>query len=143
MADAIYRFLTAVGYPHPLHPVLTHVTIGSVIAALVFGLVGWIARRRVLMTTAYHVLILGFISAFLTISVGVIDWLHFYGGQWITAIIVKMIASGVLLLLMLATLIVQREVGRESKILLVFYILMFLNVMVLGFFGGNLVYGGG
>ena len=143
MPEAIYAFLTAVGYPHPLHPILTHITIGSVFGAVLFAVVGWIWRRPVLWTTARHVIVLAFISAFFTAGMGVIDWLHFYAGALLPAIVVKMVASGVLVVLLLVTILVQRRLPLESKLLLLFYVLALANVIVLGFFGGNLVYGSG
>ena len=143
MPDAIYAFLTAVGYPHPLHPILTHITIGSVIGAVLFAVVGWIWRRPVLWTTARHAIVLAFISAFFTAGMGLVDWQHFYAGAPLTAITVKIIASAVLVVLLLATILVTRRLPAGSKLPLLFYLLAFANVIVLGFFGGNLVYGSG
>ncbi len=143
MPDAIYDFLTAIGYPHPLHPVLTHITVGSVIAAFIFGLIAWIFNRNTLMASARYLIILAFISAFVTAGIGVVDWLHFYGGELLTAILAKMIGTGVLVLLLIATLILQRNLPRESRLPVLFYFLLLINVIVLGYFGGNLVYGSG
>jgi uncharacterized membrane protein len=141
MPNAIYGLLNAIGLPHPLHPILVHITIGAVVASFLFSLVALLFNRPVLFDTARHSIILGFISAFFTIFMGFIDAFQF--GWWLTErIVIKMVLSGVLMLLLLATILVGRTLKKDSKIPLIFYTLAMVNVLAIGFFGGYLVYGG-
>ena len=40
MVESLYTFLAAVGFTHPLHPMLTHVPMGMIIGMVVFSLLG-------------------------------------------------------------------------------------------------------
>ena len=48
MFDFIYEMLQKFGYTHPLHPTLTHLPIGLVLAAFVFGLIAIVFRKPLL-----------------------------------------------------------------------------------------------
>ncbi len=141
MPNAIYSVLNALGLPHPLHPILVHITLGAVVASFLFGIIAWIFNRPVLYTTARHSIVLGFVSAFFTIFMGFMDAFQF--GWWLTErIVIKIVLSGVLMLLLLATILVGRRLKKDSKIPLIFYTAAVVNVLAIGFFGGYLVYGG-
>ena len=140
MADIIYKIFTAVGFAHPMHPILVHITIGSVVAAFIFALLGLITKRNELFTSARHAILLGFISSFLTSFMGVIDWLHFRNGSMSTTITLKLILSATLAVFLLATLIVNKRVKLDSKLSVLFYAICVINVFALGLFGGDLVY---
>ena len=142
MANAIYAFLGALGFTHPVHPILVHITIGSVVGAFVFGLIAWLFKRPVLYATARHGSVLGLVSAFFTVFMGVMDWQYRFGGEWPYPIILtKMILSGVLFLILFAVVLVNRRVPKDSKIPLVFYTAAAVDVLAIGLFGGRLVYG--
>ena len=46
MIDAIYGFLQGLGYGHPLHPPLTHLPMGLVIASFVFAVLSLLISQR-------------------------------------------------------------------------------------------------
>ena len=140
MPDAIYSVFEALGYTHPVHPLLVHISVGTVIGTFLFGIFALILKKPVLWTTARHGVVLSFIASFFTIFMGFMDALRegWWGTQTIT---IKIILSGVLQLLLLATILVNRKLPKDSPVSLIFYTLGLANVLVLGFFGGNMVYG--
>ncbi|MDY0039100.1 MAG: c-type cytochrome domain-containing protein [Desulforhabdus sp.] len=138
--DSFYEALAKIGYPHPVHPVLTHFLIGLVMAALVFGLAAWVLRSSNLTTTARHCIILALIGAFPTILTGFLDWQHFYVGAWIFPIKMKMLLAMVLLVLLSTTALLALKGVRTSKGILLMYLCCFLTVMAIGYFGGELVF---
>jgi mono/diheme cytochrome c family protein len=135
----IYNALEAIGYAKPLHPPLTNVPIGVVIAAFVFGLVHWAFRRPSPAQTARHCLILVLAAWFPTVFLGYLDWQHRLDGIWVFPIVMKMILAGALLILLVLGVVF----GRRGKNVLGLYALCFLVVVGLGYFGGELVYGRG
>ena len=94
MIEFIYQTLTKFGYTHPLHPTLTHVPIGMVMGAFLFMLVPLIFRRTNLAQTARNCSVLALIAAVPTALLGIMDWLHFYGGSLLFPIKMKLILAG-------------------------------------------------
>lgn len=142
MDTAFYNILQAIGYGHPLHPVLTHLVIGPVIAALLFALLGWFANKPVFLRTARHMTGLAFIFWFLAVAVGVLDWVHFYGASVdIPQIQIKVIFALILLVILVTTLVVNRFSPENSKRPIILYLLAVVCVIVIGFEGGDLVFG--
>lgn len=139
MTATIYELSVSIGYHHPLHPTLTHVPIGLVIGGFVFGVAGKFIRRPSLVQTARHCMGLALIAAFPTILLGLMDWQHFYGGSWLFPITMKLIFAGTLLVLLAAVVFMKKDTFNVK--LLALYAACFLNVVALGFFGGELVYG--
>ena len=140
MGNLIYKIANAIGLMDPLHPVLVHITIGTVAASLVFTILGHIYKKQTFHTVARYNANLSLVSVFFTIPMGIVDWQHFRGGVMSTTIAMKLILSGVLLVLLIITFIVNRKQKEGSIPLLVLYILNAVNVGALGFFGGRLVY---
>jgi len=141
MGNFIYSIFGALGYTHPFHPVLVHLVIGPVIAAFLIALAGWIWNRDAFLRTARHLTVFAFILWFFTVFMGITDWQHFMGGAPVPAITAKLILAGVLFLLLLATILVNRRLPVSSRIPIIFYTLSTLTVAGLGYFGGQLVYG--
>jgi len=141
MFDAIYRFLAQHGYPHPIHPTEVHMPIGLIVAALVFSVVAIGFRKPMLARTAHHCTILAGIFLLPTILFGLMDWQHFYAGEWIFAIRLKLILAVVLIILVFSSILLAGKKGVDSKLVLGNYIASFVVVVVLGYLGGNLVYG--
>jgi len=141
MFDPIYEFLAKLGYTHPIHPTEVHMPIGLVVASLVFIYIAVIFRRHNLEQTVRHCIILAFIWIFPTMLFGYMDWQHFYAGAWLFPIKVKLATATVLALLLLLAVIVAHQRGPASKLAVTLYTLCFLAVVVLGYFGGQLVYG--
>jgi uncharacterized membrane protein len=141
--DSFYRTLAALGYTHPLHPPFTHVTIGLVVAAFIFGFVALLLHRPALAASARHCLVLAWFFFFPTVLLGFMDWQHFYHGAWIFPIIAKIFLATFLFIVLSLGLILLYKGRVESRLLLVVYVLGFLAVTALGYFGGQLVFGGG
>ena len=141
MGNFIYNTLGSVGFTDPLHPILTHLVIGPVIAALLIALFAWIFNKPAGFRTARHLTVFSFVMWFFTVAMGFLDWKHFQSGQLIHAIIMKFILASVLFLILLATILVNRRLPLESKIPIIFYALSTACVLALGYYGGSLVYG--
>ena len=141
MFDPVYEFLGKLGYTHPIHPTEVHMPIGLVVASLVFIYTAMIFRRHNLEQTVRHCILLAFIWIFPTMLFGYMDWQHFYAGAWLFPIKVKLATAVVLTVLLLLAVIVARQRGPASKLAVALYTLCFLAVVVLGYFGGQLVYG--
>ncbi|MBK1692185.1 c-type cytochrome domain-containing protein [Ectothiorhodospira mobilis] len=138
--DSIYRFLESLGYTHPIHPILVHLTIGLVIAALIFSLLSRIPRYSRFAVTAQHCATLAFFSVFPTVLLGVMDWFHYYGGSLIYPIKMKIfLASGLGMLLLLAVLLHVKFTSR-SRVIITIYLFALSAVTGLGYFGGELVF---
>ena len=46
MIEFLYNTLAKVGYTHPIHPAVTHLSVGMVIGAFLFGIVAWKLRHQ-------------------------------------------------------------------------------------------------
>ena len=141
MFNFVYEFLSRMGYSHPIHPTEVHMPIGLVVGAVVFSLTALVFRRQGLLKTARHCIILSFIWVFPTILFGIMDWQHFYAGAWLFPIKVKLVLAPLLAVLLLAALVLGRKGRERSRAVLSLYGLCFLVVVVLGYFGGQMVYG--
>lgn len=141
MIDALYAFLNKMGYHHPIHPTEVHMPIGLVVGAFIFALVAFMFHRQKLLLTPRHCIILAFIWVFPTMLLGYMDWQHFYAGAWIRPIKVKLTVAPLLAILLAAAIYLGRKFGAVSIKVLPVYFLCFCAVVVLGYFGGQLVYG--
>ena len=142
MFDSIYQFLDRIGYPHPIHPTEVHMPIGLIVGALVFRIAAMLFRRPALAQAAHYCTILAFIFLFPTILFGFMDWQHFYAGAWLHPIKIKLFLAAVLIAWISAGLFIAYKRGIESRFVMLNYSVSFLLVVVLGYFGGDLVYGG-
>jgi len=153
MFHPVYVFLKSIGYAHPIHPMVTHIAVGLTIGALVFGLVSVIFRRVRLKLTAWHCALLALISVVPIAFFGLMDWQEKYNGEWMTAIIAKMILAGCLLVLLFVALMLGRASEEEKQgsaqwpwrnpraiAALVLYGVCTGIVVALGYLGGSLVY---
>ena len=143
MIAALYDFLSAVGYHHPLHPALTHVPVGLTIGAFVFFLVAYFLNRPRYVQTAKHCIVLALLGAIPTIFAGILDWQHFYGGAWLFPIRMKLGLAAALLVLLILIVSVSIRDEMETSMTRRFLLHLFslLVVISLGYFGGELVYG--
>ena len=141
MFDIVYRSLAAIGYTHPIHPTEVHMPIGLVVGALVFAVTATVFRRERLAMTPRHCVILAFLWVFPTMLFGFMDWQHFYGGAWLFPIKVKLTVAPTLALVLLVSILLARKHGATSFRVLVCYGICFCLVVILGYFGGQLVYG--
>ncbi len=143
MIEFLYDTLEKIGYVHPIHPALTHIPMGLVIGAFIFAVIALLFRRSVLPQLAYkRILLLAFVFLFPTVLFGYTDWQHFYEGAWLFPIKMKLVLSGVLIVLLVIALMVGRKAEKETKGMLAVYALCFVAVTALGYFGGQLVFEG-
>jgi mono/diheme cytochrome c family protein len=142
MIEFFYKILTTIGYTHPIHAPTTHIPVGMVIGAFIFGVISWKFRKAILARTAHHCIILALLALLPTVIAGIMDWQHFYGGAWLFPIKMKLPLAGLLLILLVFALSAGARAESISKQTLVIYALCLLNVTALGYFGGELAYGG-
>lgn len=145
----IYSPLHLIHFTAPVHPVLAHFAIGTIGAAFIFDYLGWIFRREVLFTTARHSIVFGAVSFLLTGLAGLADWGHRYrmaslaaGANKIAfAFGMKYLLSGILFVAFIGLFIVLARTEPKSPLRHLFYLLCFVCVIGLGFYGGRVIYG--
>lgn len=141
--EFFYHFLQRVGYDHPVHPPITHVPIGLVIAVFIFGCLSLILRREFLPALAYRrINILALLFLLPTILLGYTDWMYFYRGSWSFPIITKFILSGIFLVLLIIAIGLNRRNDTQSGKAVLVYGLCVIAVTGLGFYGGEIVFMG-
>lgn len=141
MIESVYQILAKIGYTHPLHPTMTHVVMGLVIGAFVFGLVSMLFKRESLAQTARHCIVLALIALPPTALLGFMDWQHRFAGAWILPIIMKLILGGLLLILLAIAIGLGFRTETWSRDMLITYAVCLVIVIGIGYFGGELVYG--
>ena len=99
-------------------------------------------RRPAWSQAARYCLGLAWLVIFPTVLLGFMDWQHYYQGAWLLPIIVKIGLASFLFVLLSIGLILVITGREESKALLAIYVIAFLTVGGLGYFGGRLVFGG-
>lgn len=153
MFHPFYLWLEKLGYTHPIHPMVTHITVGLTMGTLAFALVSLVFRRVRLKLTAWHCAMLAIVSVIPTAFFGFMDWEEKLSAQWVPTIIAKMILAGCLFVTLLLSLLLGRR--REGEMeeegsrpwrnarAIAALVLWFVStgiVITLGFLGGNLVY---
>jgi len=141
MIDALYALLKTLGFDEPLHAPITHLPIGLVVGAFTFFVVALIFNKKQLIPSARHAAILAFVFAFPTIILGVFDWMHFYHGILMPAIVIKIGFATVVLLALGAAIILGGEIKLHSRWLTVLYSIAFIAIMGLGYFGTGIIRG--
>lgn len=140
--NPFYRALADIGFTDPIHPAIVHLPIGLVAGALFLGFAALIWKRPLWGISARHCLVLAWLFLFPAVLFGFMDWQHYYHGVWLFPIKVK-IGLASFLFVVLTTGVIMIYKGRgESKAMLVIYGLSFCTVVLLGYFGGHLVFGG-
>ncbi len=140
--NPFYNALYAIGFHDPIHPPLTHITIGLVVAALVFAVLALVLRHSSLAQAARSCLVLAWLFIFPTVLLGFMDWQHWYQGAWPQPILIKIYLAGFLFLVLSLGMILIFTGREASKALLAIYVIAFFTVAGLGYFGGRLVFGG-
>lgn len=137
----IYDTLSSLGYTHPLHPTLTHMTIGLTMGAFFFALGGKFSKSNPLLMCARYCLALALIALIPTALLGYMDWQYFFGGAWLLPFKAKLGLAGLLLILLIVAGLLAEKAQRRNTAPLFAYLLCLLCVVGLGYFGGELVYG--
>jgi len=140
MIELLYKTLAKVGYTHPIHPPVTHLTLGMVMGTFLFGIVAWKLRHQALTRTAHHCTVLALLSIFLTALTGLMDWQHYYAGGWLFPIKMKLALAVLLFILLVFAFRAGHRAETVSKSALLLYALCFVNVTAIGYFGGELVF---
>ncbi len=141
MASKLYELLSDIGFHHPLHPAMTHLTVGLTIAGFIFIVSAYFFKRPKYAQSAKHCAVLALLAAIPTVIFGYLDWQHFYGGSLIFPIKMKLGLTVALLVLLLAVVFTSIQSKKESVPRLLVHLLSLLVVIGLGYFGGELVYG--
>jgi cytochrome c2 len=141
MIEFIYQTLSNFGYHHPIHPTLTHLPIGMVMGAFLFALTALIFRKPNLAKTARNCAVLALIAVVPTALLGLMDWMHFYGGALLFPIKIKLFLAGILIIFLILVVMFGFLDEKSSKVVTSLYVLSLFTVIGLGFFGGELVYG--
>jgi uncharacterized membrane protein/cytochrome c551/c552 len=139
--DAFYDFLDKIGYMHPIHPAMVHMPIGLVVGGVAFIGLAMYSHYSSFRTSAHHAMVLALIFWFPTVLFGVMDWQRYLGGAWLPAIKIKMTLAVVLLLLLVIGVVLGYR-KASLHVLAPIYGLCFAVVVVLGYYGGQLVYAG-
>jgi uncharacterized membrane protein len=143
MINLFYELLEKIGYLHPVHPAFTHIPMGLIIGVFIFTLVALVFRRNMLSSVAYRrIILLALIFTFPTALFGYTDWQHFYDGDWLFPIKVKLFLTGVLIVLLSIGVFFGKKKEAETKSSLVIYTLCLIVIAALGYFGGQLVFEG-
>lgn len=143
MIDLLYASLEKRGFAEPLHSPVTHMPIGLTVGALIFFLVAIAFKKKDLILTARHASILAFVFIFPTIMLGVLDWIHFYNAALFTPIKIKIVLAIVALVVTGAGIIVGSETKLHSFTMAIFYVVAFMVMMGLGYYGAGIIYGRG
>lgn len=142
MLEFIYQTLANFGYTHPLHPTLIHLPIGMVMGAFLFALAAIVFRRPTLSQTAHHCVILGLLTVIPAALLGLMDWLHFFGGTLLLPFKMKIILAVTLMSFLLLAVVLGFFGERFQKMVLALYVMCLITTIGLGYFGGEIVYGG-
>jgi uncharacterized membrane protein len=138
----LYQFVDNLGFSHPIHAIVVHLPIGFIVGAFIFGTIAFLFNRNRLALSARDCTILATIFYFPVVFFGVTDWVHYYGGAWLPAIRIKVILSGMLSILLLATLYFEFSSKKTVKWALpILYTCSLITVVFIGWNGANLIYG--
>ncbi len=139
--EAFYQALNDFGYTHPVHPTMVYLPIGGVMAAFIFAIIAVLFRKSSFAVSARHSILLAFIASFPTIFLGYMDWQHFHGGNWMFPIKMKIFLATLLIILLFITMLNHYRYKSGMKIILPLCLLCFFNVVGIGYFGGEIVFG--
>ena len=137
----IYEWLTGLGYDHPIHPPLTYVPMGLTIGGLTFALLSLLPGFDKYARTARHCITLAFLGIFPTVILGYMDWQHYHGGNWMYSIKMKILLAGILTVFLAGALLLHQKHSARSLPQILLYFLSFSAVVLLGYYGGEIVFG--
>jgi hypothetical protein len=112
---------------------------GMAMGACMFAIAS--LRWAFLAGTARHCAVLGVIFVPPTIIAGILDWQHYYDGDWSALFITKFALALLLPLLLLAALAAGSGESSHSRLPIVLYALCLFTAVGLGYIGGEIGYG--
>lgn len=143
MDQAFYGLLGLLGFTHPLHPILITLVVGPAVASFLFSAVALLFHKPDYYRTARQLTVVAFIFWFPTVAVGLIDWVHFYGGSTkMVEISIKIVLAGVLFVVLLGHILLFKPAGRQPLLTVGATLAAAALVGALGFYGGEIVFGG-
>jgi mono/diheme cytochrome c family protein/uncharacterized membrane protein len=140
--ERFYQLLDAIGFTHPVHPVVKEISVGLVIGAFLLGVLSLLFRHQMAGRAARYCMIVAFIFMFPAMLLGYMDWQHYFAGGWLNPVKIKLILGGILLILAFVAIVAGRGGEKTSPGVALLYTLCLVTVLGLGFFGGQLVYSG-
>jgi len=142
MIGHLYQFLYNLGYSEPIHPAVVHIPIGILTGAFVLGVLSYCFHGPMMGRAARYAIVISFVSLFPAMLFGFMDWQHFFAAGWLFQIKMKLALACVLLVLTFIAMIAGRGSEQTSGRAVVLTTLCLLVAVGLGYFGGQLVYGG-
>lgn len=141
MTDFVFNLLESIGFTHPLHPPITHIPMGLAFGGFTFALFAYFFKKPQLYKSSYHCSIFALIGIPPTIISGVLDWLHSYGGEWLPAIKIKVVMAVLMTIFLIVVVYLGKEAEKAPVRLLLVYSLVIVSACVLGYWGGDLIFG--
>lgn len=142
MTEFIYMWLAKFGYGHPIHSPVTHIPMGMVIGGCVFVLLAAFLNKPDFYRTAMHCYAVALAGIPPVMFLGYMDWQHFYRGEWRFEIAAKIILAVVLFAVCVYNFIRLRREPGDRRVTVAAAVISLAIAGALGFFGGELVYGG-
>jgi hypothetical protein len=113
--------------------------IGLVVGAFVFSLLAIFLKRPAMVQTARHCIVLAYLFLFPMVLLGYLDWQYYFSGAWLPAITMKIILTGIFLVLITIGIILATKSSRV-QITAMIYGLCFVLLIGLGYYGGHLAF---
>lgn len=142
MTEFLYMWLAKLGYGHPIHSPVTHIPMGMVMGGCLFVLIAALRNKPALYRTAMHCYTVALVSILPVMFVGYMDWQHFYRGDWRVEIIAKIILAVVLFVVCAYNVARLRKEPGDRRVTIAAAVISLAVAGALGYFGGELVYGG-
>jgi uncharacterized membrane protein len=139
--SGFYRLIGSLNFNHPIHPLMVHVTVGTVVAAFIMGILAYTRREPYLRYAAWSCMVIAFAFTVPTVATGLMDWWHFYSGIMIFTFKMKFLLASILFVILSAGFMIGRRSSVPTAMVFI-YTFCLLTVAGLGYFGGELVYGG-
>lgn len=140
MVQFIFQTLEKIGFSHPLHPPVVHIPMGLIFGALIFIIGGKILQSDDLEKTALHCITLALLFIPPTLIAGFLDWQYTFQGVWMGLIVTKMILALILTIILFLGVCIGRG-DYQNKYMIIIYASSFLLVGIIGFLGGEILYG--
>lgn len=137
-----YGLLKSLNYHHPIHPLMVHVTVGLIVGAFILSVLGRVRRRPELLHSAWHCMMIALIFAVPTMTTGLMDWRHSYSGILIFPFQIKFLLAATLLGMLAMGFMLGRRSNGKIPAMIIVYSFCLVAVAGLGYFGGEIVYGG-
>lgn len=135
-------WLGKLGYGHPIHSPVTHVPMGMVIGGCLFVLLAVVLKIPAFYRTAMHCYGLALVGIPPVMFLGYMDWQHFRHGVWGFVITAKIILAVVLFGVCVYNFRRLRKDPGDRLVTVAAAVISLAVAGALGFFGGELVYGG-